>query len=86
MDVRFDSAAAEQLLRQMDVYCTGVVKETRSLLEITKTSTDWNDNQAKAFSANMRGIAEDLNKALALESEYMKSFYQRIQELKGVSI
>ena len=32
MDVRFNADAAERLLQQMDVYCSGIQKETKELL------------------------------------------------------
>lgn len=82
MDVKFDTGAAERLIRQMDRYCSGIQKETRELLAIMKKPGEWKDNQMRAFQMNIHEIAKDLNQALALESEYMRTFYQRIMELK----
>ena len=82
MDIKFDAAAAEQLLRQMDIYCSGIMKETKALLAVLRTPGQWNDNQSKAFQANITSIAKDLNQALALEGDYMRTYYQRVQELR----
>lgn len=83
MDVKFDARAAEKLLQQMGHYCSGVQKETRALLDVTKNNIDWNDNQARAFQANVMELAKDLNKALALESEYLRTYQERVRELRG---
>jgi len=83
MDVRFNADAAERLLQQMDVYCSGIQKETKELLATLKSSSDWDDNQMKAFHANITELAKDLNKALMLEGEYMRTYYQRVKELRG---
>ena len=82
MDIKFDAAAAEQLLRPMDIYCSGIMKETKALLAVLRTPGQWNDNQSKAFQANITSIAKDLNQALALEGDYMRTYYQRVQELR----
>lgn len=83
MDIKFDAPAAERLLQQMDTYCTGIQKETKDLLAILKNYGQWNDNQMKAFQANITDIAKDLNQALILEGDYMRTYYQRVQELRG---
>lgn len=83
MDIKFDATAAEQLIKQMDKYCRGVQKETRDLLDIMKTSGGWNDNQKKAFESNINELAGDLNRALKLEADYMRTFDQRVRELRG---
>ncbi len=83
MDIRFDASAAERLLQQMDIYCTGIQKETKDLLAILKNSGQWNDNQMKAFQANITALAKDLNQVLTHEGEYMRTYDQRVQELRG---
>ncbi len=83
MDIKFDATAAEQLIKQMDKYCRGVQKETRDLLDIMKTSGGWNDNQKKAFESNINELAGDLNQALRMEADYMKTYDQRVRELRG---
>jgi hypothetical protein len=83
MDIVFDAVAAERLLQQMEIYCSGIQKETKELLAILKDHGQWNDNQMQAFQANIIDIAKDLNQALALEGDYMRTFYQRVQELRG---
>ena len=83
MEIKFDSGAAEWLIAQMDKYCNGIVYEARSLLEILNNSGEWDDLQKKAFQSNLQVLAQDLNKALRLESEYMNTFSQRVKELRG---
>lgn len=83
MDIKFDAKEAEKLIKQMNGYCLGIVMEARELLNIVGNSDEWNDNQAKAFQNNIEELAKDLNKALALESEYMRTFDQRVKELRG---
>ena len=67
----------------MDKYCRGIQKETKELLDIMKTSCRWNDNQKKAFESNINELANDLNQALKLEADYMRTFDQRVRELRG---
>ena len=83
MDIKFDAQAAEELISQMDAYCSGIVKETRDLLGIMKEGNGWKDRQKSAFQNNVDALAQDLNKALSLESEYMRTFHQRVTELRG---
>lgn len=83
MDVKFDSLAAEQLIRSMLKYCRGIEQDTRDLLDIMNHTDNWKDNQSKAFNNNVYALAEDLDKILALEGDYMRTFYERVQELKG---
>lgn len=83
MDVKFSAVAAEQLIQQMGIYCSDIQNETRDILDVLKNSGEWNDNQMKAFQNNMMELAKDLNKALSLESEYMRTFHQRVKELRG---
>ncbi len=83
MDVRFDAGAAEELIHQMDKYCSGIQKETKELLAVMKNPGDWQDNQTRAFQTNINALAKDLNQALALESKYMRTYHQRVMELRG---
>ena len=83
MDVKFDAAAAERLIGEMSTYCSGIMNETRDLLQITNETGQWSDNQSEAFRNNMTELAKDLNKALSLESEYLRTFHQRVTELRG---
>ena len=83
MDIRFNANAAEVLLRQMNSYCSGIQKETKALLATLESAEGWDDNQMKAFQANINELAKDLNQALMLESDYMQTYYQRVQELRG---
>ncbi len=82
-EIRFDAGAAERMISEMNAYCTGVQKETRDVLSILNSSDTWNDRQTKAFQANMSEIAKDLNQALRHEADYMRTYHQRVQELRG---
>lgn len=83
MDVKFDANAANQLIDQMNTYCSGIMQETKELMSIMNNSYEWDDNQTKAFKNNVGELAKDLKSALALESEYMRTFHQRVTELRG---
>ena len=83
MDVKFDATAANNLIKDMDRYCRNVSKETKSLRAIMKDNKGWDDAQSVAFTENVECIAQDLNGALSIESEYMKIYYQRVKELRG---
>lgn len=83
MDIRFDVGAAERLIQQMDKYCSGIQKETRELLTVLKNPGEWQDNQMRAFETNINELAKDLNQALSLESEFMRTYYQRVAALRG---
>lgn len=83
MDIKFDVSAAERLLQQMDVYCSAIQRNAKDLLATLNNSSEWNDNQMKAFQANINNLAKDLNQALILEGEYMLTFYQRVREFRG---
>lgn len=83
MDVKFDANAANQLISQMNNYCAGIMQENRGLMEIMNSTPEWNDNQTKAFKNNLMELSKDLKTALSLESEYMKTFKQRVNELRG---
>lgn len=81
--MKFDANAANQLIYQMNSYCAGIMQETRGLMEIMNNIPEWNDNQTKAFKNNVAAITKDLKRALSLESEYMRTFHQRVNELRG---
>lgn len=83
MDVKFDANAATELISQMNMYCAGVLQETRELVAITNNTDGWNDNQTKAFKNNVKELNNDLKTALSLEKDYMKTFQQRVKELRG---
>ncbi len=82
MDTRFDANAANRLLDQMNNYCFGIIQETRDLMEIMNNTPEWNDNQRKAFQNNVVELTKDLKTGLTLESEYMRTFHQRVNELR----
>ena len=82
MEIKFDSNAARQLIVDMDRYCREIQKEARALLDLTKQTRGWNDDQSRAFKGTVDEIIEDLEKALKSESEYMRTFRQRVRELE----
>ncbi len=83
MDIKFDAGVAEVLIQQMDRYCSGIQRETIELLAIMNDPGEWQDNQMSAFQANINELAEDLNRALSFESEYLRTYHQRVLELRG---
>lgn len=83
MDVNFNIDSAMKLLSEMNKYCSGIQKETQELISILKNTDNWNDNQKITLQSNIYNIAKDLNNALRLESEYMRIFSERINELRG---
>ena len=83
MDIKFDAVAAEALIRQMDQYCLSIQKDARDLIDILRNTESWQDNQMRAFQENINELAKNLNQALSLESEYMRTFHQRVKELRG---
>lgn len=83
MDIRFDASEAEKLLKEMKKYCSGIQKEARDLLAVLDSQKGWQDNQMIAFQANINELARDLNLALSIESDYMRTFYLRIMELRS---
>ena len=60
-----------------------MVKDTRALIKMLKQADAWNDYQKQAFERNINVIAQELNQTLTQEEEYMKIYYQRVQELGG---
>lgn len=83
MDINFNIDSALKLLSEMNKYCSGIQKETQELISVLRNTDNWNDNQKIAFQSNIHNIAKDLNDALRFESEYMKTFSERINELRG---
>ena len=83
MDIKFDAAVAERLIQHMNRFCTGISTETKDLRRILNNPGEWNDDQMKAFQANMDALAKNLNQVLRYEVDYMDTFYQRVSELKG---
>lgn len=83
MDVKFDENAADQLISQINHYCSGILQETCGLKELMNNVPQWNDNQSKAFRNNVEELAKALKTVLSLESEYMRTFYHRVTELRG---
>lgn len=83
MDVRFDSKAAMELIKQMDKYCSSIISDTKEITRIVSSSSGWDDNQRDAFEANLNSLKSDLNIALKMEIDYMKTYEQRVNELRG---
>lgn len=83
MNIRFDASEAEKLLKEMKKYCSAMQKEARDLLSVLDSQKGWQDNQMIAFQANINELAKDLNQALLIESDYMRTFYLRIMELRS---
>ena len=82
MSVKFDAAAAEKLIEQMDSFCSSIQHEATEMIDILERSGDWDDIQHRAFHDNIMGISQDLVKALKLQSDYMQVFSERVAELR----
>ena len=83
MEVKFDSNAAQSLIKSIDGYCTSIQKDAIDTLNITKSINDWNDPQFRSFCESIDRLFEDLEKNLQLESEYLRIFQSRVNELRG---
>ena len=82
MSVKFDAAAAEKLIEQMDGFCSSIQREAVDILDILELSGEWNDAQHSRFHRQIMEINKDLIKALQLQSEYMQLFTERVEELR----
>ena len=83
MDVKFDKGTAVRLIQELDGCCSRMEKETQNLMKMLAQTDNWNDYQKQAFGRNITEIAKDLKQALKQEEDYMRTFYQRVQELGG---
>ena len=83
MVISFDSDAAVKLIKQMDVYCESIINNTKELSRVISSTNGWNDNQRRAFEENINSLKKDLNVALRLETDYIRTYAQRVKELEG---
>lgn len=83
MDVRFDSAAAQTLIESMCTYCSSIQKDAKDVLKLIDTGKEWNDPQFQTFCEAVRQICSDLDKTLKLESDYLNTFQERVNELRS---
>ncbi len=83
MDIIFNADAADNMIKQMDLYCRSVQGNAIQLLSVLKASGNWNDKQKVSFEMNMDELSKDLQNALRLESEYLRMYQQRVNELRG---
>lgn len=84
MEIKFDTKAAEELIRNMNSYCVDIVQQRKKLIEImNNVNSSWDDYQSKAFDNHMRDIIEELNECLNNESEFMKIYQEKIIQLRG---
>ena len=83
MDVKFDLQSATQLIKQMDKYCSSIINDTKEISRIVNSLNGWDDNQRDAFETNLKYLKADLNIALKMEIDYMKTYEQRVKELRG---
>ncbi len=81
MDVKFDRTEAINLLKNMDLFCGRIYRETKELINLTKYSDDWDDRQSESFDQEMQMISMGIRKSLGQQKEYMKVFYEKINEL-----
>ncbi len=83
MSVKFDAAAAEKLIEQMDQYCSSIQSEATEMLDILELYGEWNDSQHQVFHDSVVEVSRDLIKAMELQSNYMQIFSERVAELRG---
>ena len=83
MSVKFDAAAAEKLIEQMDIFCSSIQRDAVDILDILEISGNWDDDQYHNFHDNIMAINQDLVRALNTQSEYMQIFMDRVTELRG---
>lgn len=83
MNIKFNAAAAERLIQQMETYCQSMSKDGSDILEILDAVGEWNDGQMQAFATNITEISKGLVSALNNYSEYMELYKQRVDELRG---
>lgn len=83
MSVKFDAAAAESLIGQMDGFCSAIQREAVDILDILELSGEWDDPQLRRFHETIQEINKDLMTALRLQDSYMRLFAERVEELRG---
>ena len=82
MSVKFDAAAAERLIEQMDGFCSAIQREAVDILDILELSGEWDDSQLRRFQDNIMEINKDLMTALQLQDNYMRLYAERVEELR----
>lgn len=82
MEVKFDARVAQTLIESMNTYCTSIQRDAKDILRLIDSEKKWNDPQFNAFCESVRQICADLDKALKLESDYLITFQQKIDELR----
>lgn len=83
MSVKFDAAAAEKLIEQMNIFCSSVERDAVDILDLLELFGSWDDLQYQNFHNNIMELNKDLLHALTLQSEYLQLFQQRVNELRG---
>lgn len=82
MDVRFDVENAEKLIEAMCTYCSSIQKDAKDTLRLIDSLKGWDDKQFEYFVDSIKIICLDLDKALKLESNYLNTFQERVNELR----
>ena len=83
MEVKFDAKTAQTLIKSMNIYCSSIQRDAKDILKLIDSGKNWNDPQFRVFSDSVHQICADLDKTLKLESEYMTTFQQRVDELRS---
>ena len=82
-EIKFNAAAAEKLVREMEAYCQSMSREGGELLDLLENANEWNDSQSQIFTEDLMEISKMLVEALGNYSTYMDIFSKRIAELRG---
>lgn len=83
MDVRFDATTAQMLIESMCTYCSSIQRDAKDVLKLIDSGKGWNDLQYQTFCEAVNQICIDLDKTLKLESEYLTTFQERVNELRS---
>ena len=82
-EVKFNAAAAEKLIQEMEAYCQNMSREGSELLDLLNNVHEWNDSRAQLFSDAIMEISKMLVEALGNYSTYMDIYSKRVAELRG---
>ncbi|MBR1764617.1 MAG: hypothetical protein IJ746_04420 [Ruminococcus sp.] len=82
MDLRFDSKAALDLIKHMDIYYKDMGREIKHIITLTERSSRWNDDQNAAFFNNIKEIVEELKETIKIQVDYRNTYYDRVKELR----
>ena len=81
MGILFDAKTAEKLIEAMCTYCLSIQRDAKDVMKLVDSGKEWNDPQFQVFSEAIRQICCDLDKTLKLESDYLTTFQEIVNQL-----